>query len=405
MAQLINEIEQTPQTTEEVVEYLQRVMPQIAQGLRLFDDSLLNKTHVAPDKTEDGMVRYADGSDWNPGEGAGYYYHDGSNWIKLAVGADAPASHAASHITSGSDEIDGDKLDIDWTPSNYTPSTSPSEADSVDNLTAHLAGIDTVLGTAATGLPLNYLSGLGLSLDTDTEHDILVAVGECRGAADDGDMILGTVFTKQINLDWAEGDDGGGLASGARSLADTPNVDTWYHFFVVGKSADSSAVDGGFDTSIVATNLLSDASTYDLYRRIGAVLVDGSSNILGFSMFRYPSGLTEVLWDDPPVDQYDTTIGTTHKNYTLSTPLGVQVMAIIRTAANPGQAYVITLNSIDHDDETVTDIGATGPLSDLRGSTGGRNTMQVRTNTSSEIRAVSNNASADVAIATLGWLE
>ena len=29
--------------------------------------------------------------------------------------------HAASHIRGGTDEIDGDKLDIDWNPTNYTP--------------------------------------------------------------------------------------------------------------------------------------------------------------------------------------------------------------------------------------------------------------------------------------------
>lgn len=55
--------------------------------------------------------------------------------------------HNSRHITSGDDEIDGDKLDIDWNPTNYTPSTSPSEADSIDNLTAHLYGIDQKLGT------------------------------------------------------------------------------------------------------------------------------------------------------------------------------------------------------------------------------------------------------------------
>lgn len=53
-----------------------------------------------------------------------------------------PKTHAADHITSGSDEVDGDKLDIDFNPSNYTPATTPGEADSVDNLTAHLYGID-----------------------------------------------------------------------------------------------------------------------------------------------------------------------------------------------------------------------------------------------------------------------
>lgn len=58
------------------------------------------------------------------------------------------ANHDARHITGGSDEIDGDKLDIDWSPSNYTPSTTPTEADSADNLTAHLYGVDQVLADA-----------------------------------------------------------------------------------------------------------------------------------------------------------------------------------------------------------------------------------------------------------------
>lgn len=59
-------------------------------------------------------------------------------------------SHAAAHLTGGVDEIDGDQLDIDWNPTNYAPSVSPTQATSVDNLTAHLYGIDQVLagGTA-----------------------------------------------------------------------------------------------------------------------------------------------------------------------------------------------------------------------------------------------------------------
>ena len=71
--------------------------------------------------------------------------------INVASGADvtgsnAPQAHAASHKTSGSDEIDGDQIDIDFTPTNYTPDTTPAEASSVDNLSAHLSGIDNTLG-------------------------------------------------------------------------------------------------------------------------------------------------------------------------------------------------------------------------------------------------------------------
>ena len=56
----------------------------------------------------------------------------------------------ADLITNGSVELDGDKLDIDWNPSYYTPATTPSEVDSVDNLTAHLYGIDQAINGIST---------------------------------------------------------------------------------------------------------------------------------------------------------------------------------------------------------------------------------------------------------------
>lgn len=50
--------------------------------------------------------------------------------------------------TGGSAELDGDHLDVDYTPTNYTPDTTPAEASNVDHLAAHLAGIDTAIGAA-----------------------------------------------------------------------------------------------------------------------------------------------------------------------------------------------------------------------------------------------------------------
>ena len=80
-------------------------------------------------------------------------------WVSLSSKADAVHTHSyastdhdATHITSGSDEIDGDKLDIDWNPTNYTPATVESYADSVDNLTAHLKGIDSAIGSVSSGI-------------------------------------------------------------------------------------------------------------------------------------------------------------------------------------------------------------------------------------------------------------
>lgn len=91
---------------------------------------------------QEGMAAYVDDEDM-------YYYYTGS---VLQALSNATGLHASTHITGGSDEIDGDKLDITYSPSNYTPSTTPSEADNLDNLTAHLYGIDQELDNFAASV-------------------------------------------------------------------------------------------------------------------------------------------------------------------------------------------------------------------------------------------------------------
>ena len=63
--------------------------------------------------------------------------------VSVSSGVDA---HASSHLDGGTDALDGDKLEISWSPSNYTRDSSISEADSTDDLSAHLKGVDTGLG-------------------------------------------------------------------------------------------------------------------------------------------------------------------------------------------------------------------------------------------------------------------
>ncbi len=65
--------------------------------------------------------------------------------VGLVDGVDVSA-HAARHIQGGADEIDGDQLDVDFTPANYTPTTTGVAPD-VDMLGAHLNGIDLALAS------------------------------------------------------------------------------------------------------------------------------------------------------------------------------------------------------------------------------------------------------------------
>ena len=79
----------------------------------------------------------------------------------LSVDPDSTTGGDTAPVTVGADGVgvdvgtlDGDHLDIDFTPSNYTPATTPAEAADVDDLAAHLQGIDTALSGSA-GSPLH----------------------------------------------------------------------------------------------------------------------------------------------------------------------------------------------------------------------------------------------------------
>ena len=66
--------------------------------------------------------------------------------LRLTAGAiDELEAHQADHLSGGSAEVDGDKIDIDFNPTYSTPAVTPSEVDGIDQLTAHLYGIDQAI--------------------------------------------------------------------------------------------------------------------------------------------------------------------------------------------------------------------------------------------------------------------
>ena len=94
----------------------------------------------------------------------------------VASGGGGVPSHGGTHVDGGSDEIDGDKLSISWVGYvNYVPSTSPSEVDSLDDLTAHLYGIDQALSSVGSLLGLSDTPG---SYAGWGRYPLVVNVGE-----------------------------------------------------------------------------------------------------------------------------------------------------------------------------------------------------------------------------------
>lgn len=70
-------------TTKEIPELrdsIDREFLAVAQAFQLTDMMTLLETHVAPTRPRTGLVVFADGSDWNPGSGAGVYVYRGAAW-------------------------------------------------------------------------------------------------------------------------------------------------------------------------------------------------------------------------------------------------------------------------------------------------------------------------------------
>jgi hypothetical protein len=73
-----------PESAAELPGYLSRELQALAQSLAGTQDFLILQTlHVEPAKPREGMVVKADGTDWDPGAGAGFYGYDTGAWVQL----------------------------------------------------------------------------------------------------------------------------------------------------------------------------------------------------------------------------------------------------------------------------------------------------------------------------------
>ena len=242
----------------------------------------------------------------------------------------------------------------------------------------------------------DVLDGLVLSNNaTDADHDIDIASGQAT-------VLTGSVYsrvslasiTKRIDALWVVGTNQGGLDTG------TVASSTWYHVFLIHRS-DTDVTDVLMSLSASAPTM---PTSYDGLRRIGAILTDGSANIIAFSQ----NG-NEFLWKSPIEDvNNETNPGSTAALKTLSVPTGIQVHAEITTQHWSGTGnYTLYMSSPDVDDDVVSTSNA--PLGVAQNSTGSRAYWRgrIRTNASAQVRRRFHASDAGLGfdIVTNGWID
>lgn len=73
-----------PTDPENISAYLQEELKRISQTVNNISEGHWDVVHVAPEKPREGDVRFADGTDWNPGSnGVGPYVYKNGGWCQF----------------------------------------------------------------------------------------------------------------------------------------------------------------------------------------------------------------------------------------------------------------------------------------------------------------------------------
>lgn len=86
------EPEVPPTDESQLAFYLQTELQRIASAISDAQHADTAKEYVEPTKPREGMVRFADGTNWNPGNGEGLYIYRSGAWARLAFLSEIPAS-------------------------------------------------------------------------------------------------------------------------------------------------------------------------------------------------------------------------------------------------------------------------------------------------------------------------
>lgn len=253
-------------------------------------------------------------------------------------------------------------------------------ADSSNSLGMKWAILDT------TSFPRGYIDGLILSNSTgDSDHDITIAAGACRNSANTFNIELSSI-TKRLDASHSVGTNAGGLFSG--SIA----ADTWYHVFAMRRDSDGQA-DAGFDTSATGANAPSGWTV----RRIGAVLTNSSSNIIGFTQIG-----DMFLWDDPPLD-FNSSIGTTATAVTLSVPTSVNVFPLIMSRMTSGAVGYVRSSQVNDEAPSTSVAPLWNSLNQSSGSIFEAYCNDALVTDTSGRIYIRNTSSASTGVVTYGW--
>ena len=121
-------------------EYLGREFNRLLAAFEEVELLQVEELSAEPERPREGMIRFADGTNWNPGDGRGVYFYTGTVWNRLDLGSGAGSATFLSGIDFGSGVAaspqDTSRHIALWGTNNYGFSITGSQLNYVANATA-----------------------------------------------------------------------------------------------------------------------------------------------------------------------------------------------------------------------------------------------------------------------------
>jgi hypothetical protein len=223
---------------------------------------------------------------------------------------------------------------------------------------------------------------------TDVTNDLDVTAGAAASDATTPALItLASAITKRLDANWAVGTGNGGLDTGTKA------VSTVYYVWLIQRS-DTSVVDVLASLSDTAPTM---PASYDRKRRIGAICTNSAGGIREFVQDGDDFTL-KTLYEGVNV----TNLGTTAVLYTLVAPANVLLTAHAYCDHASLRSYI----AISDPDTTDFAPGSyNGSIIMSAAAAGTNNIIPVRTNSSRQIRARSNDTSVTFRFNVRSWTD
>lgn len=228
---------------------------------------------------------------------------------------------------------------------------------------------------------------------TDAANDLDIAAGGCMDATG-AYWITVAALTKQSDVNWAVGNNAGGLDTGTVGNSD-------YYIWAIARS-DTGVTDILYSLSSTAPTM---PANYDFKRLIGWFKRVGAT-IVAFNTYETEGGGLELAWKSPTLDvDLSNTLTTSRRTDAVKVPLNFSTTVHLNIATSDAAAAIYYITCPDTTD--VAPSISAAPLATNREETPGSTRMFdlfVRTSSTGTIASRSDTATVDTyRIATLGF--